>query len=393
MSPAPSSGWWPRLLFGSALLFSLTAPLSNALLGISTAGLLAAAAWGALRREISVPRPYVWLVLGWLAAIAVSAGLSSEQALSVRALLRKSLPAAGIFLAALYLGSEPRRAHRILVAVMAAGLVISIDALAQTWLGHDPLRGRPLHGLLPSGTFSNPNSLASYLLIVIPLQVWAALQARRLWLRLLWAGAALLAMWVLMLTESRIAWLLLLAVFAGWLMVFRKRSLIGCLLVFGALGMWRSQGMGPWDTLLRLDPGRQEGWGIAWQMFRDHPVFGIGLGTYMRNYMRYPLVEGPWSRPQYAHNCYLQIMAEVGAVGVFAFAALVGSVWASGLRRLWQRSPAPGLLAGALGGVLALMLHFGIDTGFYQVSLVSLFWFLLGLSGGMAWTPQRQGPA
>jgi O-antigen ligase len=68
---------------------------------------------------------------------------------------------------------------------------------------------------------------------------------------------------------------------------------------------------------------------VAWRIFRDHPVFGVGLGVYKRANASY----APHLGFMDSHNTYLGLAAEVGLPGVILWCALVGSVLRYGGRR------------------------------------------------------------
>jgi len=78
---------------------------------------------------------------------------------------------------------------------------------------------------------------------------------------------------------------------------------------------------------------------VGWQIFLDHPVFGVGLGGY------------PWVNARYApelgtlgtHNTYLNLAAEVGLPGFTLWCALVWAVLRYAYRR--RRLAASGELA------------------------------------------------
>ena len=50
-------------------------------------------------------------------------------------------------------------------------------------------------------------------------------------------------------------------------------------------------------------------------MIRDFPVFGVGLAAWPEVFSRYQ--PGPWSADYFheAHNDYVQLLAETGAIG------------------------------------------------------------------------------
>jgi tetratricopeptide (TPR) repeat protein len=98
---------------------------------------------------------------------------------------------------------------------------------------------------------------------------------------------------------------------------------------------------------------RPELWEAAWDQYRDNPVLGSGPGTY----------EEYWNRNRSfshfvtdAHSLYLEMLAELGVVGLFLLLVALGApaVAAVGARR----EP---LAVGAIGAYAAYLVHAGID--------------------------------
>ena len=122
-------------------------------------------------------------------------------------------------------------------------------------------------------------------------------------------------------------------------------SLCAGLVVAAGVGLWR------FGSRFSLDsPDRWGAVEAAWQVFTSHPVAGAGPGLERLVLVR---EQGGTSVYLFAHNEYVQILAELGLVGgllVVAFLALV-------LRRLWGAPQA----AGALAACVALALHAGFD--------------------------------
>jgi O-antigen ligase len=82
--------------------------------------------------------------------------------------------------------------------------------------------------------------------------------------------------------------------------------------------------------------GRQGIWRQTALMIVDHPVTGIGLGTYDDiAHSRYGPIEDPWffRRGWHAHNTFLHILAETGVVGFLAWCYL----WLTIVRFLLRR--------------------------------------------------------
>lgn len=83
--------------------------------------------------------------------------------------------------------------------------------------------------------------------------------------------------------------------------------------------------------------GRSDLWRVGWEVFKGHPLFGVGAGNFVVVESHYALRPGAISRiqyitetPQIVHNTYLQLLAETGVLGLLAFMAVVAtSLWAS----------------------------------------------------------------
>ena len=84
-------------------------------------------------------------------------------------------------------------------------------------------------------------------------------------------------------------------------------------------------------------------WWIGWEMFADHPLTGVGLGNYKLNFLPYKAVflasprgedyDFYIDRAAQAHNEYVQVLAELGILGVLALASFLGVLITS----LWKR--------------------------------------------------------
>jgi O-antigen ligase len=134
------------------------------------------------------------------------------------------------------------------------------------------------------------------------------------------------------------------AVAAIAVLVLAKRhrawALALLLCIVGAGAAWFSVDPGAWQRLsdFNEETGRQELWGVAWQMWQDHPLFGVGLNGFIDHAAEYVRDLGPLDfaeflteEPKYVHNTYLQLLTEAGLVGLLVFLGIV----AASLRRAW----------------------------------------------------------
>jgi O-antigen ligase len=140
-------------------------------------------------------------------------------------------------------------------------------------------------------------------------------------------------------------------------------------------------------TVTREASIREQGWRAAQGMFADHPIVGVGLGGYQREYMERRLgTDSP-----HAYNIVLQVVAESGAIGLLGWLALWGRVLYVGVR---HAAPTPrGAAIFALHGMLVAFLvrsqseHFlaNLMTSDRMLLLVALW---MGLTEGLARDPR-----
>ncbi len=133
-------------------------------------------------------------------------------------------------------------------------------------------------------------------------------------------------------------------------------------------------------------------WWVGYEMWKSHPIAGIGLGGYKIYFVPYkvPFLASParqtyafpFPRADQAHNEYVQVAAELGALG--AMVALGGLVLlvSLGLRRVARQSdPTKRLELLLLGGGLVSVFVHAVPTFPFHLPASSLaFVTLLGLA-------------
>ena len=262
----------------------------------------------------------------------------------------------------------------------------------------------------------NPNVLAGGLVIIWP--IVAALIPARLGggrvkifgVRLCLIATLILMTVVLVLTQSRGAFLALLVVGLAWTCALcwpRMRLLVVvlsvCIIVASlALSLWLGRGgtMQVIDTLSKTGTvdnwaGRRELWSRAIYMIQDFPYTGIGLGTFdLVQPLLYPFFLHT-GQAHHAHNLFLQVAVDLGLPGLIAYLALLmGSI--SLTWRLWTETRFPmalpararvreigflkSLSLGLLGSHVALIVHGLLDAAGWANKLAVLPWLIMGLA-------------
>jgi len=126
---------------------------------------------------------------------------------------------------------------------------------------------------------------------------------------------------------------------------------------------------------------RVEIWRESWQLVAAYPVLGCGLGAYEPAFLRYKKV-APMNRVDFAHNDYLQVLAELGVIGFAAVLALglmvLGRAVGAGTASESYQERYAGLAAA--GALTAILLHSFVDFNLY----IPANTMLVAWIGGMA---------
>jgi len=121
--------------------------------------------------------------------------------------------------------------------------------------------------------------------------------------------------------------------------------------------------------------GRLEFWRVAFELFKNKPLLGYGNGTFFSAYyIEYGTNEW-YSR--FTHNHYLQMAAEIGAVGVGLFLVFLWTSFKSVVYTA-KRSDKPIFFWGMVAGLVAFLLHIGVDFTWNFPAVTMLFFFFLG---------------
>jgi putative inorganic carbon (HCO3(-)) transporter len=162
------------------------------------------------------------------------------------------------------------------------------------------------------GIFNDPNDLGMLFVSVFPM---ACLLLKRAGFfgKLFWLACILTLLYGVRLTNSRGAMLGVLVVAGGYIWYRRGVIVAG---VLGAAGLavmkLLSSRMQELDAGEESASGRVDAWYEGLQMFKSHPLFGVGPG----NFTDY--------NPLTAHNSFVLVLAETGFVGYVLWLMLIG---------------------------------------------------------------------
>jgi O-antigen ligase len=276
-----------------------------------------------------LPRRMIAPWAGFLLAASAGVVLSPVKADAVRIFL-SVLSYFAIFVSAFYVVKSPADFRFCVRVVLWSSMIPVIHALVEIATGGADLAAG---GTRIQSTFAHPNIFAFYLVLVISLTLYMVkstgetLSAQaRTGLRLF----MLLLLVLLLLTQTRSAWVACFTIFAIYGAIFERRYLV--YIVLAPLLALLVPGVQ--DRLLDLAAGneymqyarlnsfawRRMIWetGLQW-MQPNHYLLGYGLDAF-RHYslVFFPLTD-PSGSGSGAHNVYVQLLFEVGAIGLLAY--------------------------------------------------------------------------
>ena len=281
-----------------------------------------------------------------------------------------------------------------IVAGAAAGVVVaSMAGIQQAITGAGPESFNVGGMVRVFGTFRHPNTLASYLVLALPLMAAISILPHRVGAKLtIWIvrGCTALGAVALVLTQSRGGWLAF-----GMAMVFlvamAPRSLqrlvvasgLTVLLLAVAAGLATDvPGASRFAAIAGFESGRVQvtpetwgqlerlaHWGAAVSMMEEKPLFGVGAAEFNDNYRehtpewRFRVGRG------HAHSGYLHMGAQAGVPGLIAFTIWLGTILIVLARQI---SRTTGLRYALAVGAAASTIGYAAHSAFEYLGVLSL---------------------
>jgi len=271
-----------------------------------------------------------------------------------------------------------------------------LDSLYQFYISGEDifLSHNIVLGSRATAGFKTANGLGGYLTIFLPgLLTWVLLGNQKLWHRLGLSFILALSFWSIVITYSRGAWI---GIFFGvTFLIFtmispnKRRNIylsLGLLwatiILFIAFIMILANSSGQeFFSRYQTIHWRLNLWGDCMVMIKDKLLFGHGINTFMVLFQTYR--KSSFMDPSYAHNCYIQLAAETGFVGLICFIWIIVKLFhqlIGTIKRIFtQDRNLSVLIVGLLSGVYAFLVHCFFDTHLYSLQLSVYLWFMVGV--------------
>jgi O-antigen ligase len=311
------------------------------------------------------------------------------------------------FAAALAFIDSPRRLRRIVWVISIFGFGVAFLGIIQSLISPEKIYGLydPKYAV-PFGPYVNKHNFAGYLemAIALPLGLLFSGAVERDKRLLFITGIGLMGV-ALVMSGSRGGLISFVAEVMFLLAVTGIRSiksgnaddkngpslllrgiLAGAMLLMIAISVVL---IGGESSLTRLsetkgsnDPtsSRTTIWRVTLDVIRAHPLTGAGLGAFGVAYTPYDSRNG-LARPEQAHNDYLQVVTDVGLIGIALGGFFLFRLFRDGFARrntddIYRR----GVATGALAGCFAVLTHSLFDFTLHTTSNALLFLMLAALA-------------
>lgn len=118
-------------------------------------------------------------------------------------------------------------------------------------------------------------------------------------------------------------------------------------------------------------------WQASLRMTQEHPIAGVGWRKFGLWYRTYKAPEANISH--YAHNVYLQMLAETGILGFLSFLMLIVLFFKRAAALIKEPGPEQGFKIGLFCAGLAFLTHNFFELSFYFGQASFLWWIILGV--------------
>jgi O-antigen ligase len=233
-----------------------------------------------------------------------------------------------------------------------------------------------------------PNELAGILFALFPLLIALLRCTSSIFARTLLVACGCISLVAISLTGSRIAIIGLMAIALCYIFQSRNKLLTcaACLVIASLL--WLNLPVEYQQRYLTVESYAQGGeldasnelrlevWKAGWQMFLGHPILGVGAGQFQNAYGMIYLhgQAGGWMNP---HNLLIQVICELGVVGLAAFAYFLWQL-AKGIGFALQKSKENGLTLNYQLAVACSVIYLGVIVlSLVGHTLYRPYWYLL----------------
>jgi len=292
-----------------------------------------------------------------------------------------------------------RRNNQVVMGLLSVASVVCLIGLVEFFTGRIPffhkfylgIRGYPIGFNIRSGmmsTIGHPLSLSAYLVLLVPMAVWFLQkdQREKSFFKLI---PLLLILMTILLSFSRSSWIITCCILfvcffdkrtrhtilTQWKLILISVTVVIMLIYF--LPRLRNAFIDRFNfqrvKVEILDSHRSASYKTTWNILKEYPLFGVGMGNFTEIYEYYKAKGSNWSISS-PDNMYLRFICETGIAGTLTFFCFI-FYW---LYQLWKKRNDDFIWA-IFVGLIGFLVNQMAGDFFYWLAPQFLFWFMLGL--------------
>jgi O-antigen ligase len=273
---------------------------------------------------------FVFICFAWASTLILGRSLYD---ISGRLLIKEFLVIFFIFIAIQNAVKDKKDFNAILRIIVLSGVTLCILCLVQTFITGIRSRG----GFVYSNEFGgelvrqaggmnwNPNAVAAFLAMIFPLPFFLLPWEKSAIFKTLYVVSIPLTILTIFLTYSRAGFLYLIITITlilsrRWKVRYTLGLLLVLLITFASLpeAFWARMETMATD---RDFSGRAYLYSVAWKLFLENPLTGVGYGNSV--FLMQPYTIDIFSGREGPHNLYLTILAETGLINFLIFSLLL----------------------------------------------------------------------
>ncbi len=242
----------------------------------------------------------------------------------------------------------------------------------------------------------NPNNLAEFLVIIIPIVFAVFLYKRQVFHKLMAVGMAGILMACLLVTYSRSAYLGFLVAIVIFVLLIEVRFIVFAPVMVGVGLIWMPAGLQSrlnslvesmvlflTNPLMIKDTSvsyRISIWGGAVRAIKEFFWYGAGLGNKIFS-MIYPFYSGNAAKADHAHNLYLEWFVELGVIGAVVLLIFVLNILRLGVVSIYRTNSRyiKMMTGGTIAGVMAFLMTGVTEYNLYYYKGFYGFFMMLGV--------------
>ncbi len=331
----------------------------------------------------------VFYYLPFMLCILLSALKSMEFSLTVKEIVRW-LELIVIYYLTINLINDDKKVRVILYSMILTTAMVSIWGIVNYFSGVVNIDW----GHRAFSFFGNPNALAGYVNLIIPILFGMLMTSAFLWERITLGFFTVLSIMTWFLTFSRSGWfsLILTMILVFFLTKVKKRVAILLAMLFAIFTVTFLSSNIKDDFIERVKllairttlERRIACYPIGFNMVKDDLIFGIGIGNYplfIKKFTKKVVLRKDLLIQGNLHSLYLQVFVEAGIMGLCAFIFWLACIikYLMGTLKSLEKSRKYDLFVGLVGGVIIYLFYNLTDV--LAVHGIHLQWgIILGLA-------------